>query len=77
MTKEEIKVYALQERIKAYIYMGVEAEMDLIEANTSLAHADEDDKEYYRRRAETHQNKIKRANERIDDLVVALEVQTA
>lgn len=75
MTVSEAQEYTAKERIKAYIYFGVDAEMELIEASNALTHGPEDDREYNKRRVEQMQNKIKRANERISDLQVFLGVE--
>jgi hypothetical protein len=69
MELEEIQEYAWKERIRGYIYAGIEAEMDLIEAQKALNHPDREP-EYERKRIAIAQEKIAFCNRRIDDLTV-------
>jgi hypothetical protein len=76
MTVDEIKLYARQERIKAYIYFGVEAELELIANRVERAFLDPDNEKnldeisWYDKHVKIFEAKIKRANERIEDLTV-------
>lgn len=70
MELKEIQEYAWKERIRGYIYAGVEAEMDLIEAQQELELRPSDEPEYERKRIAIAQEKIAFCNRRIDDLTV-------
>lgn len=71
MTTQELKEFVLKERIKAYIYFGIEAEMELVNAHYDLTNATEDeDRVWENRRIKRNQLQIEKANKRIDDLQV-------
>ena len=59
----------IEDRIKAYIYYGVEAEMEMIEAQFNVKQADDDsDRNYWRKRMDIASEQIVLANKRITDL---------
>jgi hypothetical protein len=73
MNSEEIKEYTIKERIKAYIYFGVDAEMDMIDTSVELernkeSNHSEYDGDYLRKQQEKFDRKISYANKRIGDL---------
>jgi hypothetical protein len=70
MKLEEIQEYAWKERIRGYIYAGVEAEMELIDAQQELKLRPDDEPEYEHKRIAIAQEKIAFCNKRIDDLTV-------
>lgn len=73
MTAKEIRIETTKERIKAYIYFGVEAEMERIENTVQTAiHKDDGDETYYAKQNQIFERKIGFANKRIDDLQVFL-----
>jgi len=81
MTLDEIKLYTLQERIKAYVYFGVDAEMDYIANKVEQEALDPDheknihDIEWHKKQENIFQAKIERANKRIEDLQVLVGVE--
>jgi hypothetical protein len=57
------------DRIKAYIYFGVEAEMELVEAKIDLDQADDDaDKDFFRKKIDGACEKVALCNKRIEQL---------
>jgi hypothetical protein len=76
MTLDEIKLYTAQERIRAYIYDGIGAEMELIENRIERDLLDPDEEKniheggWYKKREKIALAKIAHANKRIDDLQV-------
>jgi hypothetical protein len=80
MTLDKIKLYTAQERIKAYIYFGIEAEMELIQNRIERSLLDPDEEknvheiQWYDKYEQTFQHKIERANSRISDIEVYIGV---
>lgn len=71
MTSQEIKDFVFKKRMEAYIYYGVEAEMDLVSAKFDrLAASSDDDRMWEDRRIKRNLLQIERANERLDDIQV-------
>jgi hypothetical protein len=76
MTEQEMKDYILQERIKAYIYFGVEAEMEFITNRIEKSLLDPEEEkniheiEWYDKYHKIYDAKIERANKRIEELRV-------
>lgn len=69
MTLEEFDKFLLEQRIKAYVFMGVEAEMEISDAMHDVENEEhEDDKKYGRTRIKRGQSRIEISNERIDRL---------
>lgn len=69
MTTEEFDRFLLEQRIKAYVFVGVEAEMEISDAMHDVEQEDhEDDKKYARKRIENGQSRIQISNSRIDKL---------
>lgn len=76
MTLDEIKLYARQERIKALIYFGIEAEMDRIANMVEKAALDPDheknihEADWHDKQARIFDAKIDYVNKRVEDLQV-------
>jgi hypothetical protein len=76
MTLDEIKLYARQERIKALIYFGIEAEMDRIANTVEKAALDPDEEKniheagWHDKQDRIFDAKIDYVNKRVEDLQV-------
>jgi len=77
MNLQETKEHTAKERIKAYIYFGIDAEMDRIENDIEANVHNGDDKDYHARQDRIFSEKIRYANKRIEDLQVYLGIDNA
>jgi hypothetical protein len=78
MTLDEIKLYARQERIKALIYFGVEAEIERIDNMVEKAALDPNSErsahevDWHDKQARIFDAKIDYVNARVEDLQVVV-----